>query len=278
MRDDDRDEYEPRRRHRRDDDYDDEDYDDDRRPKRSSRKGMNVGLIIGIVVAVLFVCGGPGFYTLFTSITKVKEAAGKMRDTNNLKILGLAMHNVKDVTGGFQGPFAFDEKGNRAPGDLSFRVGLLPYIEQGSLYLQFDLSQAWNSARNRTQSNTVVPMYRSPYATDPTAPMTSYRAFVGGGALFDETGKPVRPSDITDGAFNTIMLICVDDEVPWAAPQELKYSPTGVLPRIGTRGMPTGANVLLADGSVKFLKASTPEPVFRSLITRAGGDLMPVDW
>jgi prepilin-type processing-associated H-X9-DG protein len=278
MRDDDRDEYEPRRRRRRDDDYDDGDYDDDRRPKRSSRKGLNVGLIIGIVVAVLFVCGGLGFYALFTATTKVREAAARMKDSNNLKVLGLASHNVHDVTGAFQGPFAFDDKGKRATGDLSFRVGLLPYIEQGSLFKQFDLAQAWDSPRNRSLSNAEIPEYRSPFAADPKASTTPYRAFVGGGALFDEPGTPVRLADIKDGAANTIMLIGVDDEVPWAAPREMKYSPTGPLPTIGTRGMPTGANVLLADGSVKFLKASTPEPVFRSLITRAGGDLMPVDW
>jgi prepilin-type processing-associated H-X9-DG protein len=274
MRDDD----EPRRRRRRDDDYDDDDYDDDRRPKRSSKTGRNVALIVGLVLCVLLVCGGLGFYTLFTSVTKVKEAAGRMKDSNNLKMIGLGMHNVHGATGGFQGPFAFDEKGNRATGDLSFRVGLLPYIEQANLYRKFDLSQGWDSARNRPHSTTVVPTYQSPFAADPTIPTTPYRAFVGGGALFDESGKPVRPADIPDGTGNTIMLIGVDDEVPWAAPRELKYSPTGPLPRIGTRGMPAGANVLLADGSVRFLKNTTPDPVLRSLITRAGGDTVPVDW
>ena len=279
--DDDRDYDKPRRRRRRDDDDDEYDDDYDSRPRsgRSSKKGMNVALIVGIVLAILVVCAGLGGYAMFSSITKVKESATRMRDSNNLKQVGLAMHYVNDdLHQGFFAPIAHDKNGNPVASELSFRVSLLPYIEQQILYNQFDLTAGWDSPRNRPAAQTIVPTFGSPFATAPSGPTTPYRAFVGGGSMFDENGKPVPVTQIRDGMGNTIMLMAVDEEVPWAAPRELKYSPTGPLPSLGTRATPEGSNVLLADGSVKFLKVSTPEVVLRSLITRAGGDVMPVDW
>ena len=67
-------------------------------------------------------------------------------------------------------------------------------------------------------------------------------------------------------------------QVPWAKPQELVYSPTGPVPELGHPSRKDGANVLLADGSVRFLRADTPVPVLRALITRAGGEVVNPDW
>jgi prepilin-type processing-associated H-X9-DG protein len=188
------------------------------------------------------------------------------------------MHNEHDRFNGFYAPLAHDADGNLVTADLSFRVSLLPFVENDSLYRQFDLTQGWDSPRNRPHSNTVVMPYRSPYATDQATTNTPYRAFVGGGALFNENGTPVRITQIRDGSAFTIMLMAVEDEVPWAAPREIKYSPTGPLPKIGSKAVPAGANVLMADGSVKFLKSTTTEQVFRALITRDGGETLPPDW
>ncbi len=62
---------------------------------------------------------------------------------------------------------------------------------------------------------------------------TPYRVFYGGGALFDEDGGPVRLWGITDGTSNTIMAVHAAEQVPWAEPRELKYSPDAPLPKFG---------------------------------------------
>ena len=119
--------------------------------------------------------------------------------------------------------------------------------------------------------------FQTVYDPQPGA-RTPYRVFVGGGALFDPDGKPVRFTDIKDGSSNTIMLVHAADQVPWAQPRELPYSPTAPLPALGHKSLTTGTNVAMADGSVRFLKTGTPEHVIRAMITKAGGEQVPLDW
>jgi prepilin-type processing-associated H-X9-DG protein len=162
---------------------------------------------------------------------------------------------------------------------LSFRVSLLPYVEQENLYRQFDLKQNWDGPRNQPHSNVVIATYQNAVAENKSSASTPYRAFVGGGAMFNEDGRPVPHGDIKDGAGNTIMMASATEEVPWAAPREMTYSPTGPLPKLGPPGSDFGGtNVLLADGSVRFLRKETSESVVRALITRAGQDSAPDDW
>ena len=76
--------------------------------------------------------------------------------------------------------------------------------------------------------------------------------------------------------WNTILLIHAADQVPWAQPKELPYSPNAPLPALGHTSA-NGTNVAMADGSVRFLKSGTPEAVIRGLITRAGGEQVTID-
>src|SRR5205814_1952871 len=90
---------------------------------------------------------------LLPAVQKVRGAAERVKDQNNLKLIGLGMHNVNDAAGrGFYAPFAHDEKTGQLYTGNSFRVSLLPYVEQDGVYRQFDLSQPWDSPRNRLAS------------------------------------------------------------------------------------------------------------------------------
>src|SRR5262249_24356089 len=153
---------------------------------------------------------------------------------------------------------------------VSFRVNLLPYMGQDGLYRSFDLTQPWDSARNKPHSDTPIKQFQSIYDPQPGV-ATPYRVFVGGGGPFDPDGKPVRLARIKDGAGNTILLVHAADQVPWAQPMELPYSPTAPLPALGHASI-NGMNVAMADGSVRFLKKDTPDAVIRGLITKAGGE------
>jgi hypothetical protein len=267
----------PRRRRRRDEPDDDE-YDD--RPRRRRRPAKGGGTPVLVIVAVaaigtLVLCGGLGV-VLFPAVQKVREAADRTKDQNNLKQIGLGMHVVHDFHGRLTVPLAYDPDRKRPARGLSFRVGLLPYVEQGPLYARFDLTQPWDAGPNREPAAADVPAYRDPL-DPPGSAVTPYRAFVGGGALFEEDGREVRIADVTDGMSNTIMAAHAAEPVRWAEPRELRYDPRGPLPALGRPGR-DGFNAVMADGSVRFVRANTEEAVLRAAVTRAGGERLPWDW
>ena len=64
-----------------------------------------------------------------------------------------------------------------------------------------------------------------------------------------------------------------EQQVPWAKPDELKFSQAGPLPLLGVKGG-NGGNVLMGDGSVRFLPKSTSDATLRKLITRDGNEIL----
>ena len=271
-RDDDRnddDDDRPRRRRPRDDD-------DDREPRPAKSGGPNVLLIVLVVLGVVGgvgVLGCAGLAFLLTSATaKVRQATTQMVSQNNMKQIGLGMHSVHDVTNSFQGPYAQGVK----PGDPSFqghsfRVGLLPYIEQDSLYRRIDLTQPWDSGRNAPTTSTPVVTYLDLANPASVGTATPYRLFVGPGALFDGTAKMPTMMSVTDGTSNTILLVSATQTVPWAKPQELPYGPGVPIPPLGGDPKADGFNALFADGSVRYIKRTITDANLRSLIEKADG-------
>jgi hypothetical protein len=248
---------------------------DDRPPRRSG--GLSVvaiGLIVGGVLLLLACVIVVPLLLLIPAVSKVREAASRTQEQNNLKILSLAMHNDNDAHGGMFAPYAHDKDGKIHSG-LSFRVSLLPYLEQDALYRSFDLAEAWDSPRNAAQSAMVVKTFQS--VVDPQGTNTPYRVFVGGGALFNEDGKPVKLVEIQDGTANTILFVYASDAVPWAKPQELKYGKSIPLPKFGHPSMTT-VPVAFADGSVRMMRPNESEQTIRALIEKGDGQVVNLDW
>ena len=247
--------------------------DDDREPRRKSGglgTGATVAIAVGVLALVACVCGGPVMIALLLpAVQKVREAAARQASANNLKQIGIGMYNQTDVTGAFQGPFAVGP-GGPATGH-SFRVGLLPYVEQDNVFQRIDLTQPWDSAKNAPATGVSVKTYLDPGNPASLGTATPYRMFVGPGAMFDGTGKPVKFADLRDGPSNTIMAISATQTVPWASPQELPYGPGVPLPLLGGYPNATGFNALFADGSVRYLKRSISDADLRSLIEKADG-------
>jgi hypothetical protein len=234
-------------------------------------------IILGVVFGGCFVFGLLGLL-LFPAIQKVRGAAARVQDQNNMKQIAIAMHNQNDASRGFAAPYAVDNSGTPCSG-LSWRVGILPYMEYQSVYSQFDLKETWNSSKNKPASSTTIKTYWSPLTTsEPGGTDTPYRVFYGGGAVFNESGKPVPITDITDGTANTILLVHATEQVPWAEPRDFKYSATTPLPKLGPANASTGANVALVDGSVRPLSDKVSESTLRALITKSGNERLPPDW
>jgi len=143
------------------------------------------------------------------------------------------------------------------------------------LYNQFHLDEPWDSPHNKALIDRMPAVYACP--SDPGAPgMTPYRVFVGEGAAFDlARGKGI--AEFTDGTSNTLLVVESDEEVPWTQPEGLPFDPQAdAVTGIGS-AHPGGANVALADGSVRFLKDTIDAMVLKFLITSNGGEVINAD-
>lgn len=216
-----------------------------------------------------------GVGALLPAVQKVREAATRMTSQNNLKQIALAIHNYESAFGHLPQDIT-DKNGNKL---LSWRVAILPFIEQDNLYRQFKLDEPWNSPHNLKLSQVAIKTYTSPQANPPTPPgMTHYKAFVGPGTMF-EPGKKIKFTDVTDGTSNTIMVIEAGDPVSWAKPDDIPFDPKKPLPRLALPGVDGFVNVAMADGSVRALNMKTlTEATLKAAITRAGGEVLGKDW
>ncbi len=206
----------------------------------------------------------------FVEATATAQGANeRMKSTNNLKQIGLALHNYHDTYGSFPPAAVLSKDGKPL---LSWRVLMLPYLENDALYKEFKLDEPWDSDHNK-KLLAKMPKVFAPVKGE-VKDSTFYRGLVGGGAFFEEK-KKIRIAEITDGTSNTIMVVEAGDAVPWTKPDELPYDPDKPLPKLG--GLFDGDfNALFADGAVRFLKKSIDEKVLRGIITRAGGEVVRI--
>ncbi len=150
------------------------------------------------------------------AIAKVREAAARTESTNNLKLIALAMHRYHDVYKSFPAQASYDKKQKPL---LSWRVHLLPYLEQEALYKQFKLDEPWDSAANKPLIAKMPALFRSPNIVDADPGKTTYLVPVGPALIFDGP-KKTKITEITDGTSNTILVVEADDSraVWWTQP------------------------------------------------------------
>lgn len=193
----------------------------------------------------------------------------------NLKNIALALHNFVAVNGG-KIPHDVRDKDGKAL--LSWRVELLPYLEQDKLYKEFKLDEAWNSEHNKPLVEKMPDVFSSPRVVVKKKGFTVYQGFDGPGAIFEAGQKLRLPASIPDGTSNTILAVESSVAVPWTKPVDLPFDVKKDLPDIGKA---YGAKPLAAicDGSVRTLnlKTLTPE-TFKNAIMRADGNVLGADW
>lgn len=195
---------------------------------KRQRRGFTLIEIL-VVIAIIAILIG----LLLPAVQKIREAANRLSCTNNLKQLGLGLHNFEST----HGEFPVNRGTVRNPGPrFPWTVTLLPYLEQDNLFRQINHDVPWFDPLNREVIKTPIKIYVCPSAVGPLlaftevtvptvgGPMTrieggrwDYGPFSGVNAAFlgAPTGFDVRAvfdgggnrySDMTDGLSNVAMV------------------------------------------------------------------------
>ena len=196
---------------------------------------------------------------------RARSASGRARSMNNLKQIALAMHNYHDVNGRLPPAATSDKDGKPL---LSWRVLILPYVEQAPLYRQFHLDEPWDSPHNKKLLTQVPPVFVLPEARWKTGE-TGYLGFVGKGAFFDGKKGLRFPADFPDGTSNTLMVVEAEKSVPWSQPSDLPFDPARDVAKFGFRK--EGFLGAMCDGSVRLFSYKLKPSTLRYLIDRKDG-------
>jgi hypothetical protein len=189
---------------------------------------------------------------------------------NNLRQIGLAIHSYHDTYGRLPG----DVVGKDREPLLSWRVHLLPFLDEERLYKQFKMDEAWDRPANKKLVEKLPKVY-APVRVRAEAGHTFYRGFAGPGALF-EPGQRLTIAAIPDGSSNTALVVEAGEPVVWTKPDDLPYDPKKPLPKLG--GLFDGMfHLLTADGAVHACRADFNPDVFRLIVTRADGQVVDFD-
>lgn len=204
-------------------------------------------------------------------VIQLQTGAERMQTFNHLKQIGIAVHIYHDVNKELP-PAVFRSKDGMAL--LSWRVHLLPYLDQEKLYRQFKLNEPWDSPHNKTLIDKMPAVFRSPRSKAGPG-KTTYLAPVNATTMWGDP-KVKRILDIHDGTSNTIMLVEVDDNhaVIWTKPEDLQVDPRQ--PLRGLRFDEAGVfATLFADGSVRALPRTITPAILNALFSARGGEVVP---
>ncbi|PHR93513.1 MAG: hypothetical protein COA78_32765 [Blastopirellula sp.] len=212
-------------------------------------------------------------------VSQAREAARRMQCTNHLKQLGLALHNYHDTYGTLPPAYIADANGKPMH---SWRVLILPFIEEQTLYNQYDFDEPWDGPNNsklatRLPYAYVCPSYIHEHGGHRNC--TSYVAITGPNSIWNgET--TTKFADITDGMRNTLLLTeCDEQQIPWLKPDDVEYDvainvfTSSDIDTFEGHQSETffyeylrGRNLLLADGSVRFCDFGTTQNTWAALI------------
>src|SRR5262245_28247263 len=145
--------------------------------------------------------------------------------------MGLALLEYADAHGRLPAAAVRSKDGKPL---LSWRVLILPYLEQKPLFDKFKQDEPWDSPHNVRLLGEMPRTYAHFYGAQAPEPyMTFYRVFVGKGTAFEGREGLSLKDDFPDGLSNTLLIVEAAEAVPWTKPDELPYEPAKPLPRVG---------------------------------------------
>ncbi len=223
-----------------------------------------------------------GIRLLVPTVTTARAVARRAQSVNNLKQIALAFHNFLSANNHFPA----SANGDKGKFPYSWRVAILPYIEQQELYNQYRFDEPWDGPNNSKLIDKMpaVYAYPGPDGTPSSRSNPSYFLFTGPSTIGGAEGG-AKIEQITDGTSNTILAVEAKRDIPWTKPEDLPFDPNPPLPearpsiRTSILGgfTPDGFNAAFADGAVRYIKKSINPNVLKALITKDGGEVISSD-
>lgn len=228
------------------------------------------------VMLTLFVA-----WLFIPSLGHPPEASHRSECKNNLKNLGLALHNYHDTYKTFPPAIIRDSSGRP---HLSWRTLVLPFVEPYPLYNNYKLDEPWDSPHNKSLLSGNVEVFRCPSRRSGIGkPTTTYVAVIGPNTAWRSDGTVVSARDFTDGMSNTILLVEIKEAgIHIFEPRDLSLdqmtttinSPVGqgISSDHRFKAESLGVHVLMADGTVRWLPNNVPPEVIHAMLTINGGE------
>lgn len=249
------------------------------------RLGGSGMAIAGIILNAVFLFVTPVMIgLLLPAVQAAREAARRAQCMNNVKQIGLGMHIFAAAQRDSFPVAIVDADGQPL---LSWRVAILPFLDETELSKEFHLDEPWDSPHNLALVERMPQVFACPSSDLPPG-MTTYLAAAGPGMALDEptrTGQfaVVPILEMTDGTSQTLLVVEAghDQAVPWTKPDDIAVDPARA-----TQGLLSAAThhagslriAAFADGSVRAISDDIDPEIFKALLTRSGDERLPADW
>ena len=199
-----------------------------------------------------------GIGMLLPAVGQVRKAARQTESLNNLRQMALASLNYESAHMKFP---VDDEK-------FSWRVRILPFLEEGNLHDQINFDEPWDSEHNKKILAKTPKLFQAP-GSKVAEGMTVYRSFKG--TLGGRDGKGIDFGKITDGSSNTILVAQVPDEMAthWAKPDSLEVNDDVAKKLLAGKG---GFLTAFCDGSVQQIPATMGTDDLKHLLDPSDGN------
>lgn len=246
-----------------------------------------LGILIVVIVLAMFVA------LLLPAVQSARGAARRAQCANNLKQISLAILTYENAKGKLPPAYLADDSGMPTH---SWRVLILPYLEELVLYQKYNFNEPWDGPNNSKLVGLIPEVYRCPSQADEKAgnsTKTNYFVAVGPETAFPGgTGRSIRT--ITDGTSHTITVFESSGlSVNWMDPRDVTLDEAIALlttkPRSGHMQVEDGfltttyyetsyRNVAYCDGHVTWMGQLKDADLAKALFTVAGREAIPNEW
>ncbi len=242
---------------------------------RFTVRQMMVGVSLASVLCGVIVCLG-------RLANEARRSAGGSQCSGHLCQIALALHNYHEANGCFPPAYIADPEGRPKH---SWRVLILPFIEQPGIYNAYNFAEPWNGPNNRQLARFKPFPYACPNGHDygGHSARTNYLAIVGPGTAFPGS-KTTSIADVRDGTAETIMVAEVADSgIDWMEPRDFIAGSMSMVINDRSRLSvsshdPRGPHVICVDGSRRVLNPALPERSLKALMTISGGERLSTGW